>query len=410
MFFRILPLFCILHSAGLVAGNLLAAEPLDKPPPLAANCAKCHADLKFKGGLVPGSGQAVAGNIPSVMSSRMGAPARSAALTRNGANERSEEAVLRGLRWLVRNQNFDGSWSTSFKGAMTGFGLLCFLGHGETAVSPEFGPTVQRAIGWLTSNGEKFDARLSMRDVFDQQGVYQHAIGAYALSEYYSLTKDERVLELLKKAVGYIVDGQSPDGGWVYGYAKDGDGDTSVSGWQIQALRAAHLTGLNIAGVDAALDHAMLDLKRVQGRKGGFGYRGPQEKYSLTGVGVLCTYLWKQEIDKSVSDGIEFMMKETDKDFPVEYMSDRADLYAWYYNTQASFMAGGGAWDKWNSLIQPTIIRNQSLDGSWPPMAARGVGNLQSDPASAGPFYRTSLCILMLEVYYRFVPPRNRLP
>jgi len=385
---------------------LLAAEPLDKqiPPPLSSNCIKCHADSKLKN-LVPGSGRTVGGNIPWIISSRIGALGRSTALTQNGGSWQSEAAVMRGLRWLKINQNSDGSWSQQFKGAMTGFGLLCFLGHGETPISPEFGPSIQKALDWLISNGEKYDGRLNMAAAFNQPGVYEHAIATYALGEYYAMTKDARVVELLKKAVGYIVDGQSPDGGWVYGYAKEGDGDTSVTGWQIQALRAVHLTGLNIAGVDSALDKAMLDLKRVQGRNGGFGYRGPYEKYSLTGVGVLCTYLWKQEIDKTVGDGIEFMMKETDKDFPVEYRSDKANLYTWYYNTQACFMVGGDVWNKWNRLFQNELVKNQNPDGSWPVMAAKGVGDCQTSPQGIGPFYRTNLCILMLEVYYRYMPP-----
>ncbi|MEI9897929.1 MAG: hypothetical protein WDN28_29745 [Chthoniobacter sp.] len=97
-----------------------------------------------------------------------------------------------------------------------------------------------------------------------------------------------------------------------------------------QALKAAHLSGLDIPGVDAALDKAMLDLQRVRGKNGGFGYRNAaSEKYSLTGVGVLCTYFWKQEKDKMVREGIEYIMDHTKKDQPVEYKGDKADLYAW---------------------------------------------------------------------------------
>ena len=346
----------------------------------------------------------IANGLPATMAGRAGGKAREQAMTMNKGTKESEEAVLRGLRWLVKNQSPDGSWGPSNKGAMTGFGLLSFLGHGETPVSPEFGPAVQKALDWLTQNGAKFDGRLHMAAAFNQPGVYEHAIATYALGEYYTMTKDERVADLLRKAVGYIVDGQSPDGGWVYGYTKDGDGDTSVSGWQIQALKAAHLSGLNISGVDQALDKAMVNLKRVQGKNGGFGYRTPADTYSLTGVGVLCTYFWKQEKDKSVRDGIEFMMKATDKDFPVEYKNDKANLYAWYYNTQACLMVGGAPWTKWNRLFQSEVVKNQGSDGSWPPMPAKGVGDLQNTPAGNGPFYRTNLCILMLEVYYRYMP------
>ena len=97
------------------------------------------------------------------------------------------------------------------------------------------------------------------------------------------MTKDERLVPLIKQAVDYIVNGQRPDGGWAYSYdthsrlpANDIKSDTSVSGWQIQALKAAHLTGL--PGMDKtvhpALDNAMKNLDRVFNPKdGSFGYR-----------------------------------------------------------------------------------------------------------------------------------------
>ncbi|HSI13217.1 MAG TPA: prenyltransferase/squalene oxidase repeat-containing protein [Chthoniobacter sp.] len=359
-------------------------------------------------------GKGVSGGIPGTMASRVGGTARNMAMQMNGGKKESEEAVLRGLRWLVKTQNPDGSWGKGGGNptiaAMTGFSILSFLGHGETPVSAEFGPTVQKALDWVLKNGQANDARLSMEKTFSQPGVYAHAIVAYALGEYYTMTKDERVIELLKKAVGYVVEGQGPDGGWMYAYDKT-ESDTSVSGWQIQALKAAHLSGLDIAGVDGALDKAMLNLQRVRGKNGGFGYRNAaSEKYSLTGVGVLCTYFWKQEKDKMVREGIEYIIDHTtkpqlkDQYFPVEYKGDKADLYAWYYNTQACLMVGGAAWNTWNRLFQGELVKNQAPDGSWPPMAGKSVGDFQKSVEGNGPFYRTNFCILMLEVYYRYMP------
>lgn len=352
-------------------------------------------------------GKGVASNLPASMGGRVGGTARAQAMQMNGGKKESEEAVMRGLRWLVKTQNPDGSWAKGGKpyiSAMTGFALLSFLGHGETPVSAEFGPSVQKALEWIMTNGAKTQGRLSMEPAFTQAGVYAHGIVTYGLGEYYTMTKDERVADLLKQAVGYIVQGQGPDGGWMYAYDKT-ESDTSVSGWQIQALKAAHLSGLNIEGVDASLDKAMLNLQRVRGPKGGFGYRKKEDRYSLTGAGVLCTYFWKQEKDKSVREGIEFIMDQTKSTYPVEYKHDKANLYAWYYNTQACLMVGGAAWNTWNRLFQDQIVKAQSPDGSWPPLAKGAAGGeLQSDPEGAGPFYRTNLCILMLEVYYRYMP------
>jgi hypothetical protein len=335
----------------------------------------------------------------------MGGTARASAMAKFGGKEKAEKAVLAGLRWLKQHQNENGSWSNQYTPSMTGLAVLCFLGHGELPDSPEFGPTVKRGLDYLLENGKKFQGRMSMtQGSFPGGGpVYEHAIATYAMGEYYTMTKDERYGELLRQAVGYIIEGQAPDGGWQYGYAKGPDSDTSVSGWQIQALKAAHLTGLNISGVDESLDKAMLDLKRVQDDKGAFGYRKAPGSYSLTGVGVLCTYFWKQDKDKSVREGIEYLLRETEKTYPVKYKSDKANLYAWYYNTQACLMFGGSAWTKWNRWFQDEIADNQSPDGSWPPIAGKTPGP-QADPNGAGPYYRTTLCVLMLEVFYRYMP------
>ncbi len=339
------------------------------------------------------------GGIPGTMAGRMGGTSRQRMMDTNGGKKKSEEAVMRGLRWLVKNQSPDGSWSPANKPAMTGLGLLCFLGHGETTTSPEFGTTVKKAVDWLVKKGTEGQGKFSN---FNQPGVYEHGIATYAMGEYYTMTKDETVAPLLKQAVGHIVKGQGPDGGWMYHYDKS-QSDTSVSGWQIQALKAAHLSQLNIEGVDAALDKAMLNLKRVQGPKGGFGYRDPKtERYSLTGVGVLCTYFWKQDKDELVRDGIKYLL---DDDKPkVEYKGAKADLYAWYYNTQACLMMGGSHWGKWNRMFQDQIADAQRPDGSWPPTGNPKPHGPENAPDGAGPVYRTTLCILMLEVYYRYMP------
>ena len=349
---------------------------------------------------MPGTKFGASTGMPGTMSGRMGGGGRMGLMSKMGGKQKSEEAVLRGLRWLVKNQNADGSWSGQNRAGMSGLALLCFLGHGELPNSVEFGPTVEKAVNWIMANGEKFEGKLSMAKEFNQPGVYEHGIVTYALGEYYSMTKDERVAELFKKAVDYIIQGQGPDGGWMYSYNKT-QSDTSVTGWQIQALKAAHLTGLSIPGIDATMDKAMLNFKRVQGPKGGFGYRTPSDKYSLTGVGVLCTYFWKQTKDKMVREGAEFIIDQTRDKYPIKYKGDSADLYAWYYNTQACLMVGGSVWTTWNRLFQDEICEAQSKDGSWPATAAKGHGP-QSDPGRTCAVYRTTLCTLMLEVFYRY--------
>lgn len=316
----------------------------------------------------------------------------------------TENAVLRGLNWLRDHQNEDGSWGLRNKGAMTGLALLAFLGHGETGDSKYYGLNVNRAVEWVLKEGTTYQGRLSMTKGDwgpGNAGVYEHGILTYALGEYYNLTKDDRVAELYQQAIAYIIQGQGPDGGWMYNYDKT-QSDTSVSGWQVQALKAAHLTKLNIPGIDAALDRAMKNFDRVQGPNGGYGYRTAGDRYSLSGVGLACELFWNGKRDSDMRRGVKFILDQT-KAEPVQYDHPKADLYAWYYHTQAMLMFGGTAWVNWEAQFRTMALKSQDRDGSWPVMKAVAHGNLQTDSTVTGGVYRTSLSVLMLESYYRYL-------
>ena len=74
--------------------------------------------------------------------------------------------------------------------------------------------------------------------------LYSHPIRTYALCEAYTMTKIPKLKEYAKRAAEVIIKGQNESGGWAYGYGKDfAHTDLSVTGWNIQALKAAALTG-----------------------------------------------------------------------------------------------------------------------------------------------------------------------
>ena len=330
-------------------------------------------------------------------------------LKRRGGSEATEAAVLGGLRWLKKTQNQDGSWGDEYKASMTGLSLLAFLGHGEDQTSPEFGPAVGGAVEWLRVAGRDFEGRLSLTKDGWGSGmgaVYEHAIATYALADYYGLTGDARVEPLLRQAIGHIVAGQAPDGGWNYGYAKKPNSDTSVSGWQIQALISAHHSRLVIKGVDEALDKAMVNFKRVHSEDGNFHYQKLGDRgdnSSLAGVGALCSAVWHTGGSERLGNkGAKFLLESNRRG--LDYRSETADLYAWYYHAQACSAVGGTPWTKWNRLFRDVIVNAQSPEGNWPPTQGRSPGGeLQRKPDGAGPVYRTALCVLMLETYYRNV-------
>jgi hypothetical protein len=318
---------------------------------------------------------------------------------------------MKGLHWLKSVQNSDGSWSNNHQPAMTGLALLAFLGHGETQVSAHFGATVRRALEWLRKSGDLNEGRFApglVGNTGSNSDAYEHAIATYALADYFVLTGDEGVEPLLRKAVGYIIAGQAPDGGWNYGYSKEPNSDTSVSGWQIQALASVHQSKLIVDGLDAALDRAMTNLQRVQSDNGNFGYRqkGDRgENASLVGVGTLCSALWPGgAADRTSAKGARFLLQAHRE--KLDYHAPSADLYAWYYNAQACSAIGGTTWLRWNRLFRDEIVAAQSANGSWPATSSYAPGaELQRQADGAGPIYRTALCTLMLETYYRNTGP-----
>ena len=356
-----------------------------------------------------GSGMGTGGggfgfSLPKVMSDRCTQVGRLQAMRANGGDAKNEEIILKALRWLKGNQNGDGSFGDQHKASMTGLALLAFLGHCERPTSQEFGASVKNAMDYLVNLGAGSKGRLSTGG--GNAWVYEHGIATYALAEAYILTKDKKIEPVLHLAIEKIIKGQGEDGGWMYEFSGAQPSDTSVSGWQIQALKAARLTGVRFEGLDESLKSAMDNIMRVRGPKGGFGYRGPEDRWGLTGVGILSLQLGKGERGTPVRQALKFLVDE-DTAPPIEYKHAKCNLYAWYYNTQACFQHGGSAWSKWNRHFQKELQENQSDDGSWPETGStEREGNLHwtgTGTSMDAQVYRTSLCALMLEVYYRYL-------
>ncbi len=338
-------------------------------------------------------------------------------LVEGGGTKETEEAVVRGLQWLKSSQHNDGSWGGGHKVAMTGLALLAYLGHCETYDSPEYGETVRKAVFYLIEKGLNDDGRL--RHGGGHSWVYEHGIGAYALCEAYSLLRYDRqkfphmaeLKEVIGLAVPIIIEGQNPDGGWVYEYEGSewyrrtqgsrgavGHGDTSVAGWHMQALKAATLTGLEFKDIKRAIRDGVDFMQSVQGPGGGFGYRGRGDKFSLAGVGALAQQMFRTGSASSVRRAVDFIL-----DHDVEIGAPDASIYGWYYGTQACFQRGGSDWKKWNAMFRDQAVAHQSEDGSWPAEGGTGAESSQA-AGGAAQIYRTCLFILMLEVYYRYLP------
>ena len=317
---------------------------------------------------------------------------RASAIGRHGGGG-SDTVVLRALRWLKANQQENGSWEGSGSPtAMCGLALLCYMAHGETPASKDFGETVEKAIRYLLyaqdANGRFSGAGANY--------VYGHAIATYALAESFGMTKMHMLKEPMERAVKVIVDGQQPGGAFDYNYAKGERRDMSVTAWQVQALKAAKMAGSETVGLQECLYKCVDGLKSFVGGDGTFGYAGAGGSPVLTGAGILGL----QFLDKAADPAVANAFVAT-RDLVPSWPAGAGGTYAWYYHTQARFQNGGALWDSWNKVMLPMLTQNQIVEGN------KGHWDSQSTH-SASLVYDTTLCCLCLEVYYRYLPTYDK--
>jgi hypothetical protein len=355
------------------------------------------------------------GPIPRDFGKRCSPDDRLDRLRGAGAPPESEDHLVRALRFLKSTQAADGGWGQKNRPAMTGLALLAYLGHCETALSPEFGESCLRAITYLTDLGLRNDGRL-VADTNDRHWPYEHAIATYALAEAESIHRPLGInLPQLRAVVGsagrVIIDGQHPSGGWDYAYDTAGGrgGDLSITGWQLQALKACKLTGVDFRNLRPCVKRGLEYVGARQAENGGFGYQGTSPAggaggvASLTGVGMLSFQIWGEGSASPVRKGERYAAG-----MKFGWDGPDCDLYAHYYLSQAMFRRGGSAWEKYRPQVFGTLLPSQADDGSWPVPGGgskpRAVGALFANDTPDGRHYRTVLAALMLEVPYRYLP------
>ncbi|MFO0422420.1 MAG: prenyltransferase/squalene oxidase repeat-containing protein [Planctomycetia bacterium] len=351
-------------------------------------------------------GTALSGRAPA---------ARQKLLGDGGGTVATEAAVALALDWIVRQQKKDGLWS--LKGpygdggsqenrlAATAMALIALQGAGNSTREGDHRAIVAKAWKALVK-GQKPDGTFETGGMLEQHAMYAHAQATIALCEAYGMTKDPFLEEPARRALGYAIAAQMPDGGWRYHPPQpeqDSRGDMSVTGWYLMALKSGEMAGLPVPAAAYEKLSGFLDAVFVSDEKG-YGYQiNPNQKFfdfrpALTAEGLLCRqYLgWRRDEPRLVA-GVELLLREA----PIDFDYRKKNVYAWYYATQVCHHLGGAAWTRWNRRMQEQLLGEQVQTGrekgSWDP-ANDQWGHV------GGRLYMTALCGCMLEVYYRHLP------
>jgi hypothetical protein len=373
------------------------------------------------------------GMIAATLAGRSGAT-KSQLLKSGGGNEASERAVALGLAWLAKQQYWNkdnakdplnGSWKydagrTEERAAATGMALLPFLAAGVTHKKPKnkdvdqknYEVVVERGLNYLMRNCPLSGGNAGRMSA----DMYAQAIATLPLCEAYGMTKDSALRPYAQAAINFIQKAQGPNGSW--GYSPGSNGDTSIVGWQIQAIKAAQLSK-DIVVDDRVLTKAIgfLNLAAGGSKKSMYGYgdnAGAAPGTPLTAVGLLCRYYIDKwgPVHPGMIDGVGGLVKN-----PPAGSGPVRNMYYYYYATQVVHFYEGEDWKTWNEgakqadgtrkggmrdwLVGAQVKGAGVNAGSWEPEA----GWFGS---SCGRLGTTAMCLLTLEVYYRHLPLYKR--
>ena len=319
-----------------------------------------------------------------------------------GGTPESENAVELALVWLAEHQRQDGSWRlhhqldscdascgnegrTATSTGATALGLLPFLGAGYTHQQGKYQEVVAEGLYYLT--GRMIETRHG-GDL--QEGtMYAHGLATLAICEAYAMTGDPELEPYAQKAVDFIVYAQHPRGGWRY--LPGTPGDTTVTGWQVMALKSARLAKLYVPS--HTTEKAKEYLNKVQDAGGAFyGYQVPGKDRGATAVGLLLRmYLGWRKYDERLGRGSLYLSNRG---------PSKHDMYFNYYATQVLAHRGGTAWREWNKELRDYLVGSQARSGH----AAGSWFFPDIHGSVGGRLYTTSISAMILEVYYRHMP------
>lgn len=341
-------------------------------------------------------------------------------ILRREGGAKTDKSLELALEWLAQEQNEDGSWNTSEKGALaarhgtglTGLSLLALLGDGHSGVHGEYKETVSKGLAWLLARQNKQTGQFGART--NHAFMYDHAIATLAVAEAFLLDESDALAEPLETACAFLAKGRNKNAAWRYEVppSEGNDNDTCISAWCTLALVMCQEAGIEVEGavfdgMEAWLVSATDDaIGRVgYSSQGSFSARIPglntdipvEIGEAMTAIAMTVrSFTMRRRGDKGLWD------KQTQlllKCLPVWSEEEPlVDMYYWYFGAQAMFQVGGKPWKAWNKSMKTAITKAQLTEGdekgSWDPVGPWC--------PYGGRVYSTAMMAMCLEVYYRY--------
>jgi prepilin-type N-terminal cleavage/methylation domain-containing protein len=155
------------------------------------------------------------------------------------------DPIERGLDWLERNQQANGSWDPNkylwgyTSNAITAMALMSFLGFGCTDTFPEdYKDNVRKAMDYLIGQQNKTTGRWD-------DTHYRTSVCTMAMAWAAMVTGDSQARAAAEKGLTAILNNLTTAGAWTYNFPT-WHGDVSVTSWALQAVDVCIKAGIPV--------------------------------------------------------------------------------------------------------------------------------------------------------------------
>lgn len=322
-----------------------------------------------------------------------------------------DSALARGLSYLARQQQADGSFLNREKGdekSAPRFGgqkvilssacLLAYLSTGQIPELGKHGLVVRNAIDFLVKAVPE-DGYLGKVDSSQMSG---HALATLALIECYGIESDparrKKQRAAINKAIKVLLrsqhlqEGDPGRGGWRT-EPQGGQLSLITTSWCILALHAARNAGSEIPlePFERARGFAQSCWRTKQ--KGFSNDGGDTITPASNAAGLLCLLLLGQTNRQEITAAAAWL-----RDHPVEEQTENPVLSRQLV-LLAAFHAGGETWRSTWERYQSKLLQSQQKDGSWP--SSRGAKEPGQTYSSATSILCLSMSLWLLPAFQR---------
>ncbi|MBE7466701.1 MAG: terpene cyclase/mutase family protein [Planctomycetes bacterium] len=213
-------------------------------------------------------------------------------------NEKAKEMLTpevaamteKALAFLARTQDADGGWSDKQYPSNTGvasLACLAMMAEGSQPRVGRFGKHIDRGMEFLLKNVQSSGV-IAGKGSNPYGPMYEHAFSTLALLlAQGDMPWRPETRDAVAKAIQAIGKAQHLDGGWRYGFTREGSSDLSVTANVIWVLRMAKKSGFSVSA--EAIAKGVKYVETCSRPDGTFRYRqfGLHAGPSLGGIGII---------------------------------------------------------------------------------------------------------------------------